>query len=329
MQEEIIIRVLDRASESLTNEQINELRNILCEVLQEYTVSHACTALALSNNLSGMIRLYLASKKLDGLSKKTIKNYLLILDKFAENIHIDAESINAMTIRMFLAQYSKAGVKNSTMATIISVLKSFFSWLHTEEYIPKNPMKKIQTTKFEKRVRKALSQEELEMLRLACKSLREKALVEFFYSTGCRLSEVMALNRDDINWGTDSCMVIGKGNKERQVFINAKARVHLWRYLDSRKDQTEALFVSDKKPHARLQSRSIEDVFKFLGKRAGITQHVFPHLVRHTTATALLNNGASLAAVQRILGHEDPATTQIYCALDIDEIQMTHRKHLA
>ncbi len=327
MQEEIIIRVLDQASYSLDNNQINQLRDILSEVLQEYTISHACKALALSSNLAGMVRLYLASKKLDGLSAKTLHNYMLTLARFQEFIHIDIESVTAMNIRAFLAK--QAGIKNSTMATIISTLKSFFSWLYREEYIPKNPMLKIATTKFEKRVRKALTQEELEMLRLACKTKRESALVEFFYSTGCRLSEVTSLNRESINWNTDSCMVIGKGNKEREVFLSAKARVHLWLYLDSRKDENEALFVTERQPYIRLQNRSIEDVFKKLGRRAGIQKHVYPHLVRHTTATALLNNGASLAAVQKILGHEDPATTQIYCQLNAEEIQMTHRKHLA
>jgi integrase/recombinase XerD len=329
LQEEIIIRVLDKASETLNKDQVNELRNILSEVLQDYTVSHACMALALTNNLSGMIRLYLASKKLDGLSLKTLKNYLLILDKFSNSIHVDAESITAMNVRMFLALYQKAGIKNSTMATIIWTLKSFFSWLRKEEYISKDPMLKIATTKFEKRIRKALTQEELEMLRLACKTPRDKALVEFFYSTGCRLSEVTALNKSDINWNTDSCMVFGKGSKERQVFLNAKARVHLWRYLDYRKDDTEALFVSDRLPHERLKNRSVEEVFMKLGKRAGMGKRVHPHLLRHTTATSLLNNGASLAAVQKILGHEDCATTQIYAQLNNEEIQTTHKKHLA
>jgi integrase/recombinase XerD len=318
LKEEIIIRILDRASEFLLPDQIQQLRFVLDEVFYNLVITQACTDLALTDNMTDRIKLYLAAKKLDGMSLKTIKNYGLILRDFARVIRKDLEQIDAMDIRMYLAVCSKRGVKNSTLATTISTLKSFFVWMENEDYIIKSPMRKIKTTKIERRFRKALSQEELEMLRLACRTPREKAMVEFFYSTGCRLDEVFKLNKVDIDWTTNSCLVIGKGNKERRVFINAKARVHLWRYLDSRTDQDEALFVCDRRPHGRMGKRSFEVEFGKLGEKAGLLKKVHPHILRHTAATTLLNSGASITEVQRILGHDDPATTQ-----------MAHKKHLA
>lgn len=329
MKEEIIIRILDKAYDFLLPDQIQQLRTILDEEFYELDITKACTALALTNNMAGIIKLYLAAKKLEGLSQKTIKNYFLILRDFSGVIYKDIDQIDSMDVRMYLAKCSKRGIKNSTLATIMSTLRSFFAWLENEDYIEKSPMRKIKAIKVEKRFRKALTQEELEMLRLACKTPREKAMVEFFYSTGCRLDEVYQLNKADIDWNTNSCLVIGKGNKERKVFINAKAKVHLWLYLDSRKDNNEALFVCDRRPHGRMGKRSLEVEFGKLGAKAGLMKKVHPHILRHSMATALLNNGASLMEVQRILGHDDPATTLIYTSLNSDDIQTAHRKHLA
>lgn len=328
MKEEIIIKVLDKASEFLAQEQIQQLRNILEETLYDYTISPACTALTVLNDMPGKVMLFLASKKLDGCSKNTLENYSLILKKFCTFIQKDIEQIDSMDIRRYLAMYSKAGVKNSTLATIISTLKSFFGWLENEEYIQKSPMRKIKNIKVEKRVRKALNREELEMLRDACKTLREKAIVEFFYSTGCRLDEAQKLNQSDIDWSSGKVMVIGKGNKERPVYLNARAILHLKKYLVSRKDLNPALFISERKPYNRLGRRGIERVFSELGKRAGINKPVYPHLLRHTTATTMLQNGATLSEVQHYLGHDSPVTTQIYAEMNTEAIKQSHLKHV-
>jgi integrase/recombinase XerD len=230
---------------------------------------------------------------------------------------------------MYLAHYSQTGIKNSTLGTTVTALKSFFSWLADQEYIRKSPMKNIKQTKPEKRVRKALTDEELELLRSTCKTDREKSIIEFFYSTGCRLDEVVKLNKEDINWFNKSCMVIGKGDKEREVYISARASLFLKNYLQGRRDSNPALFVSGKLPHGRLGYRSFEEIFRELGERAGINKNVHPHIMRHTMATNLLRNGTSLAIVQRILGHEDASTTEIYAQLDKEDIQTAHRKHIA
>jgi integrase/recombinase XerD len=239
------------------------------------------------------------------------------------------EQINDMDIRVYLANRAKSGCKNSTLNTIISCFKSFFGWAEDQEYIVKSPLRKIKNIKVEKRVRKALTREELEMLRDACRTVREKAMVEFFYSTGCRLDEVQKLSLSKIDWADGSMWVVGKGNKEREVFLNDKAMFYLKKYINARTDQDDAVFVRDRRPRTRLCARMMEEIFSDLGKRAGIQKPVYPHLLRHTTATNMLNAGASLSEVQGLLGHEDPATTQIYAHLSRDAIKQSHKKNLA
>jgi integrase/recombinase XerD len=328
LKEEFIIKILDKAMDFITQDQALQLRTILEEELYHCELQAATVALVPVNNIQEKVKLFLATKKLDGLSENTLISYKRILGKFSRVLQKDLESINAMDIRMYLAMYAKTGVKNSSMATIISTLKSFFTWLENEEYLIKSPMRKVKTIKTDKYIRKALTPVELEMLRVVCGTVREKAMVEFFYSTGCRLEEAQKLNKHDIDWNTGKIIVIGKGKKERVVFLNAKAKVHLWKYLNSRKDINEALFVGERQPHARLGRRSFQTTFGKLGRNAGITKEVYPHLLRHTMATNMLQNGASLAEVQKYLGHTSPATTQIYAQLDSAELQQSHKKHV-
>jgi integrase/recombinase XerD len=216
---------------------------------------------------------------------------------------------------------------NSTLAATVTPLKSFFSWLEGQEYIRKSPMKNIKQTKTPKRVRKALSDDELELLRCTCETPREKAIVEFMYSTGCRVSEVASVNKDDINWNKRSLMVVGKGDKEREVYLNAKAVLLLHNYLATRTDTKPALFVCSKKPYNRLGSRSFEEIIKELGERANLSKNIHPHILRHTLATHLLRAGVPLPVVQRILGHESCSTTEIYAQIDQEDVQTAHRKH--
>lgn len=329
MKDEFIIKVLDRASKIISQSQIKDIRLILEEELYKYDMQTATTALVPTNSMPEKIMIFLASKKLDGKSKATLESYQRYLLQFSNFILKEPRDIDTMDIRIYLATFVRKNVKNSTMATVIFVLKSFFAWLHAEEYITRNPMMKIQATKKEKNLRKALSYEELEMLRMACESDRERAMLEFLYSTGCRLDEVVKLNKDDIGWNDDSVKVIGKGSKERIVYLNAKAKVYVWKYISTRKDVQEALFVSSKSPFNRMGNRGFEKVISLLGSRAGIKQNVFPHLIRHTTATHMLQNGASLMEVQEYLGHDSPVTTQIYAKLDREAVKNSHRKHLA
>ncbi len=322
--DEVVIKMVGKLS--LEFPEINQLkvRELLEEVLYKYDVKPTETALVVSD-IEDKIGIYLASKKLDGLSPKTLKNYQYNLMIFANYLRKPLATINAMDLRMYLAQRCK-GLKPSSVNGQISILKSFFGWLANEEYIPKNPTTKLKQTKEPKRVRHAMTEEEIELLRQACKTDREKALIEFLISTGCRLSEVVGVNKDNINWYEMSLFVIGKGNKERKVYFNTKAKILLKKYLDSRKDNNEALFVTSKKPHTRLGGRSIQREIQKIAHRAGMDKSIYPHLFRHSFATHKLNSGMSLPVIQHLMGHENPSTTQIYAELSEENVMHEYKK---
>lgn len=328
LKEEVIIKILGKTTLECPEVDQHVLRGILEEVLYNYEVQVACTALVVANDIQDKLILYLATKKLDGLSDLTIYNYKLHLVRFSNFMRKNIEDINAMDIRMYLATLSKeTGIKNTSLATEISILKSFFNWLETEDYIVKSPMKKIKQTKVPKMLRNSLSVEELERLRDSCKTLRQRAIVEFLFSTGCRLSEVTHININDLNWGNYSLKVIGKGSKEREVYFSPKAKLYLQKYLNSRKDNTPALFVTERKPHTRLGNRAIQKEIKTIASNAGFDKSIFPHLLRHTFATLALRSGAPLTAIQKLMGHSDPATTELYAHINQDTIQEEYKKH--
>ncbi|MCY6957937.1 site-specific tyrosine recombinase/integron integrase [Clostridium brassicae] len=322
--DEVVIKLVGKLSLEFPDIDQLKVRELVEEVLYKYDILPQETSLA-SSDIEEKLGIYLATKKLDGLSQQTLKNYQYNLMKFADYLRKPLVTITTMDLRMFLAQRCK-GLKPTSINGQISILKSFFSWLVNEEYIPKNPAIKLKQTKEPKRLRHAMTEEEIELLRQACKSDREKALVEFLISTGCRLSEVVGVNKADVNWHEMSLHVIGKGAKERKVYFNTKAKILLKKYLLTRSDSNPALFVTSKRPHGRLGGRSIQREIKKIAKRAGIEKSVYPHLFRHSYATHKLNAGMSLPVIQHLMGHEDPATTQIYAELSEENIKHEYKK---
>ena len=326
--EEIIIRIvggLESDYPNLLDQQ--KVKRLIEEVLYDYEIHDKTKALVPHNDISSKITLFLASKKIDGISNTTLKSYYLQLTKFSNFMQKNLEDIDSMDIRMYLAYYMKTGVKNSTIATATWILKSFFSWLEIEEYISKNPMIKIKQIKVENTVREGLSHEEIEKIRDNFEDSRSKGLFEFFYSTGCRLDEVVKLNRKDIDWNRLCVKVLGKGNKERFVYLNATAKYHLEKYLESRTDDCEALFATKRNPIKRMGNRAIQREFGKMGKLAEINRKVFPHLIRHSMATTLVNMGVELTSVQKLLGHENASTTQRYGKLCDQNAENEFRKH--
>lgn len=325
--EEVIVRILNQAMDELPQIPTDKLRTILDMVLYDYDISPAERALVLRSNMRDMAGMYLASKKVEGLSLITLKNYSYRLKRFMEFMGKNVQDISTMDVRMYLATFQRrTECANSTLESEVAGLKSFFGWLENEEHILKSPMRKIKYPKVEKRMRQALTPEELELLRDNCKTLRERAYVEFLYSTGCRLAEAVSVNKSDINWQELSLHVIGKGDKERIVYISEKAKVHIRKYLLSRFDDCEALFVTERQPIRRLGRRAVEREFAKLGKTAGISKPVFPHIIRHTTATDMMRNGATLSEVQAYLGHDDPSTTQVYAEVSRDSVRSAHKR---
>lgn len=324
LSEEVTIKILGKLSLEYPKLDQFKIRNILDEVLSNYDICTKEKSLVQSD-LPEKATMYLTVKKLDGLSKKTLYNYKLHLERFYEYVLKPVNFITTTDIRIYLAQISK-DKKQSTLSTEISILKSFFGWMHDEEIIEKNPMKKIKQPKVSKRLRNALTIEEIELLRDVCKTTRQRALLETLYATACRLDEIVKLNKDDISFNTMSARVVGKGDKERIVYLSSKSKIYLEKYFHERIDSNEALFVTSRKPFKRLGGRSIQREINNLGKLARIEKSIHPHILRHSFATHALQSGMTLDTIQRILGHTDPSTTQIYSELNDSTVQQEYKK---
>lgn len=276
------------------------------------------------------VREFLAKKKMKGCSEGTVNLYRIVLRDFCLWLRRDIKTAKDIDILMFL-DYEKTahGVSNSTLNSRRLILSSFFGFLADSGKIVGNPIRGVDTIKCKATVRKPLSDMELEMVRNACESLREKALFEVLYSTGARVSEVVSMNRTEIDRENRSMVITGKGNKERHIFFNAKAMLALKNYLSSRTDKNEALFVTEVSPYRRLSKASIEAEVKRIGNRSGIGRRVYPHLMRHTFATDALFHGARVEEVQKMLGHEKLDTTMIYAKTQTSTLQHSHRMYVS
>lgn len=303
----------------------DRLRDQIAEIIRAYDIKPALDPEG-HPDLAQKIKLFLSGKRLEGLSEGTLKDYEIELRVFASKVQKAAIEITTADLRLYLGKFDY--LKSSSLSTKLSVLKSFFSWLTSEDILPKDPTRKIKPPKKEKRLPKALTIEELEMIREVCITPRERALIEVYYATGARLSEVQKLNREDLDWQTMSVRVIGKGNKERTVYFSYKASYHLKKYLMRRADTVEALFITERKPFRRLSNRGIQRAINVIAERSVVKKNVHPHIFRHTFATLMLNNGADLVAVQGLLGHSDPGTTQIYAQITDERRKQEYKQYL-
>lgn len=282
------------------------------------------------SNLNRRIKYYLGAKRIDGLSDKTLGNYRCNLEMFAARVNKSAAKVTTDDIRGYISYLDETRhLKDTSLQTHINTLRAFFGWLHTEERIKKNPMAKIKSLKLDKKgARQALTVEELERLRDACVTYREKALIEFLVSTGCRLSEVAQLRAADLNLADRSVQVTGKGDKDRVVYFSVRARLMVQEYIVQRKGG-DGLFVSNKSPYEPLKPRAIQRIVRSLSERAGLEDRVHPHLLRHTFATHALNGGMDVTVIQRLLGHEDIATTQIYAELNEEGVSSIYAQGMS
>lgn len=293
------------------------------EVLYRYHIEHR-EMRELENDMEDKVSLFLSSKKLEGLANRTLDDYKRELGLFAKHISKAVVQIQTPDIRNYLA--SLEGVETSTLGKKLTVLKSFFTWMVKEEMLLRDPTAKIKSPKKKKRLPKGLSVEELELVREICETKRERAMLEVFYSTGCRLSELASMNVDKIDKQEMSTTVIGKGDKERKVYLTYTALYHLNSYLKSRNDDCEAVFVTQRKPYRRMGNRAIQDEINKIEQRAKIKKTLTPHIMRHTLAQNMLDNGASLDEVQHILGHSNISTTQIYAHVSEERKQQAHKR---
>lgn len=258
---------------------------------------------------------FLDVKALEGCSKATIENYKFNLNKFLLGVGKDPTEIATQDIRKYLADYKRErGVSNTTLDNMRRVFQSFFTWMHREGYIIKDPCAAVNKIRADKIIKNPYSDEEMELMREAAKNLREKAIIEVLYSTGMRIGELEKLNKDDIDFVNGKAIVFGKGAKEREVYFNVKAQLALKKYLENRNDTNEALFVGLQSPYNRLKVSTYEKILRELGGRCGV--HCHPHRFRRTCATILLNKGMPIQEVSKVLGHAKLETTMIYCEID-------------
>ena len=303
-----------------------QLKIRLEEAIDRYDVNLK-TEESRKDDLIANIKLYISAKRLEGLSELTLQDYYRELMMFEFYVQKSTVSITTSDIRMFLAR--DESVSASTTGKKLSVIKTFFTWLVDEEIILRNPAARIKQIKQPKRLPKALTALELEALREACITLRERALIEVLYSTGCRLSEVSHMTKEKIDWSNASVTVIGKGDKERVVYLNPKAVYHLERYLEECEDNnnySEYLFSTIRRPYRQMKNKTIQDAIDKIASRTNLNKNVTPHVFRHTMATLAMENGIELGDLQQLLGHDNPSTTLRYAAVSEERKKSAHRR---
>lgn len=329
LKEMFVVKTLCDIQE-LGDYSLSSIRTILDKNLNGFTLNKAELALVKSD-LFERVHYYLASRKVEGISETTLETYQLRLASFADFIIKPADMIDVNDIRLYLVYLQQERkLKKSSMNNAITILKSFFRFLRDEEFIKKDPTTKIKLAKINKKeLRDSLEIEELEKLRMACKDIREKAIIEFAYCSACRASEIVDVKIKDINFSTNSLIVKGKGDKEREVYITPKCRLYLQEYIKSRVDSSEHLFVACKKPYKFLTVSGLEKIFKRVAEKTDITKSIYPHLLRHTWATLALRGGLPIGKIQDILGHENPSTTQIYARNDRSQLKYEYERVMA
>lgn len=299
------------------------IKRLIDEVLYKYEVTTKSTSLVASD-IESKAGLYLACKKLEGISPNTFYNYRLELQHLNTFFNKPVSTITSMDIRMYMATIA-TGVIESTLNTKMVPIRDFFAWLQNEEYIVSNPTKKIKSVKEPIRERDPLTDAQVETIRAGLIDIRDKAIFEFLLSTGCRLSELTGIMKNQIDWNRMSLKVIGKGNKERRIYFNDRTKIILEKYLSNRKGECESLFCSDRRPYGRLKQRAIQLVIANIEKKTNPGKHLYPHIFRHTFATKALNY-MPLESVQALLGHSQISTTLIYAKTSEANTEFMYRK---
>lgn len=338
MIENILENVVNEMAPHISQEELEHLNNVLYINFHGIEVQEQCTELEATgtDGDEAKIRMFIASKKAVNRKTSTLKHYTREIQNVLEFFGKNIEDITGMDLRCYYGYMrEKKGIKMSTMQTRLHYLSSFWDFLVTEELAHSNPVKKVGVLKLEKTIKKPFSSAEMEALRVNCIELRDRALVEFLYSTGVRVSELVALNIEDIEMGKQELIVYGKGNKERKTYLTDASKFYLKRYLQERcaadgrtveQLQKEPLFVTLDYPHDRLSVAGIQYMLRQLGLRAGV-ENVHPHRFRRTIATDLLSRGMPIEQVKDFLGHEKLDTTMIYCTVKTESVQASHRKY--
>lgn len=330
MRDKVVDQVLRCMQDVISESQLRELKGVLHRVLCSYEVARAQQELqVLDNSWMDDLEDFLMSKALEGKSKDTVSRYRYELSRLLSYVNKAVVNITDVDISGYLRAYKGIRrVSNQTLKNVRAVYSSFFAWLRDHDRVRKNPMALVEDIKVEQKIQKPYSDEEREMLLRNCKTLRDKAMMEFMYSTAVRVSELAALNISDVCFAKKDLVVFGKGAKERKVYLNDRTNLYMKEYLLSRLDDNPALFVSVKAPHKRLTKAGIEDIIRRTGRRAKVDK-AHPHRFRRTSLTNALNRGMPLQEAMIMAGHAKPETTMRYCTVDQESVQYHHKKYLS
>ncbi len=322
--------ILQKVASYFNNEQLEILFNAIDEISNQFSI----TPLNVENEKSSKIgndeylKKFSTSKKIEGCSDKTLNYYNSICSSALKAISKPISQITTEDLRSYITQYQQGKTLSKvTVDNVRRILSSFFSWLEEENYILKSPMRRIHKVKTTSIIKETFSDEDIEKMRDNCENLRDLALIDFLSSTGMRIGELVLLNKNDLNFHERECIVLGKGDKERVVYFDAKAKLHIQNYINSRTDTEDALFVSLKAPYKRISIGGIEARLRNFGKNIGISR-LHPHKFRRSLATIAIDKGMPIEQLQKLLGHKRIDTTLQYAMVKQSNVKFAHKKFI-
>ena len=321
--EEKIVAVLNEMSEYLSIAQMKKLQEVIIKTFAE----NEAVKTDIAND--EFLKMFLAAKRIEGCSDRTISYYQTTVKHLLSKTENSVRKITTEEMREYLSNYQKRNdCSNVTIDNVRRNISSFFSWLEEEDYILKSPMRRIHKIKTKTVVKSTISDEGIELLRDNCKEKRDLAIIDLLYSTGIRVGELVNLNIEDIDLEGRECVVYGKGDKERRVYFDAKAKVHLKEYIETRRDNNEALFVTLDAPHDRLKISGVEIRLRKLGRELNL-ERIHPHKFRRSMATRAIDKGMPIEQVQKILGHSQIDTTMQYAMVNQNNVKSAHQKFMS
>ena len=329
MKEKTIENILAEMSNILDTRQQTRLREVLKTTFEQVVMMPAESEKQQREQANGeLLQAFISAKKIEGCSDKTLCYYQSSIEALLRSEQKRIGELETNNIRSYLARYQEErGSSRVTIDNLRRIFSSFFAWLEDEDCIAKSPVRRIHKVRTESLVKEVISDEHMEVLRDTCHEIRDLAMIDLLASTGMRVGELVKMNREDIDFHERQCVVFGKGNKEREVYFNARTKIHLKRYLESRTDKNPALFVSLSLPHNRLTIGGVETRLRQLGKQSGLNK-VHPHKFRRTLATMAIDKGMPIEQVQRLLGHVKIDTTLHYAMVNQANVKMAHRKYI-
>ena len=321
--EEKLVKIINEMADYLNIAQMKKLQEVLIKNLSDARPEKE----QISNQ--EYLKMFIEAKQIEGCSARTLQYYQVTIEHLLKNIDTVIRKITTDEIRTYLAEYQQRN--NCSKVTVDNVrrnISSFFSWLEEEDYILKSPMRRIHKIKTKQPVKEIISDEMIERLRDICRCSRDLAMIDLLYSTGIRVGELVGLNISDIDFEERECVVYGKGDKERRVYFDAKAKLHLQNYINSRTDTNPALFVTLDSPYERLKISGVEIRVRELGRKLNI-EKIHPHKFRRTMATRAIDKGMPIEQVQKILGHSQIGTTMQYAIVNQNNVKTSHRRYIA